>query len=551
MLHHEDDLNWPGLIKHDSARLIAHEDYIPVLLKKNILSFYDHPYAADTPEKDIGYFIQNWHRDENGIDLSYAGGISIAQILSVGFWHTLVGLYRDYYSIKYCAEKYNRLFISCNESEEFIGIAKLFGDKVSFFTPDHNSRPLIQSRSFERILGAFPRVDWRTRLLGSVQYPLRSLVKQKNLFFKDWGNKHLVRRQPDSIVIDAYQPWKGAYLREPSSTDLKASGKLVPESINVKYDPAWLHTVLSRNNIQWDKDFLEIISSSLRERYRKYRDYFIRVIAIYQDLLSVYRPRNLILPGMTHEAYTIVAQLARSMNIPTYLAVDGYHVTTGGYNYLYDNSGKDLLFSRIVVYGRQHYDLLVESGINKEKLCILRPPLMDNHACLPQSSVRYDAIVMTTVPHARCPTGYLSSRLRVLQDTLEAVSEAGHKKVAVKIKAGVEKEIFIDFLSRSGWLNKVDVLEGMFYTHIRKANRIIGGISTAVGEAAFHDIPYYVYEPVCNGYQDYELKSSKVVAFDRIARTKQQLVELLDNPHGSIHADREYLFDGDGTLPLG
>lgn len=552
LLNHEDDLDWIESNFKDDYKLIAHEDYLPILLNKDIPSFYDHLYGSTKPEKEIGYFIQHWHRDESGQDLSEINGVSSAQILSVGFWHTLVGLYRDYYSIKYWSEKFDKIYISNNESNEFIELTKLFGNKFIVYSPGHNNSPIVQSRAFERVLGAFPRIDWKNNLLRTLQAPLLSLVKNKNIFYKDWGNKYLVDRQPGGIVIDSVFLWKGAYLSKPKSNYLEKAQKLIPEDINVSSDSDWIKDVLSRKNIIWDAAFLEVISNSLRHRYVKYRDYFINTIAVYMEFLDVYQPKNLILPGMTHEAYTISAQLARYNNIHSYLAVDGYHITTGGYFHLYDSSGSDYLFNTIVVYGKQHFDLLRDAGFKDDKLCLISPPLLDNHKNISNVDIddKFDAIVMTSVPHARCPQGYLSSRLRILKDCLEAVYESGCRKIAVKIKWHGERNLFVEFLTKIGWIDKVEILEGMLFKHISKTNKIIGGISTAVGETAFHNIPYYVYEPLCNGYQEYELKSSKIIPFDKIARNKESLMKLLKQPNGSVNIDREYLFDGDDILPL-
>lgn len=548
LLHHKEDLNYFSPLRSHGVDFIAHEDNITIETNISCLSFYNHEYAAVNPEKEIAFFIQDWHRDDNGIDISHKGKCSVAQILSTGFWITLVGLYRDYHSLKFWLNKYEFIHVSLNEPPNFIRIAKIFSDKIKFYQPGHSNKALITS-SFIRKLGHFPRLDWKNLLMRFLQLPILPLLKNKTLFFRDWTLRHLANRQPHSIMVDSLCPWRGAYLNQNNKKYLKESYSLVPEYINCPCDVAHFKNILQRNDIVWDDDFLILVEKELHERYEKYKSYIQKVLAVYMELFQVYKPVRLVIPGMTLEAYAIAMQLAQSSGIPVYLVVDGYHVSTGGYFFLYSRDKSKFLFDKVCVYGRQHYDMLKKIGLSDEQMCLLEPPLLDNHKSLPKQTVLYDAIIMLPVPHTRCPQGYLSSRAQEMFNMLEAAIESGLRRLAVKIKSHVDREWVKYMLEISNWQNKIDVLEGMLFQHILKTKKLIGGMSSAIAEATFHDIPYYVYEPPGNGYQNYELASSNVVDFNKIARNTYDLKKLLTDPTGSVKASKAYMFDGADLLP--
>jgi hypothetical protein len=136
-----------------------------------------------------------------------------------------------------------------------------------------------------------------------------------------------------------------------------------------------------------------------------------------------------------------------------------------------------------------------------------------------------------------------------LVDTLSLLREMGFRRIAVKLKAESQSSIIIPVLDAAGLRDDVTLLTGMFYEHVRRADRVIGGFSSGVFESAVHGVPYYVHEPFANGYSNADLARSSIVGECAVSRDRDGLRELLGRPQGSVEAPLSYLADGPSDLP--
>jgi hypothetical protein len=110
-------------------------------------------------------------------------------------------------------------------------------------------------------------------------------------------------------------------------------------------------------------------------------------------------------------------------------------------------------------------------------------------------------------------------------------------RIAIKLKVEAERHYVQSVLDE---LNlKADILVGKFNKVLGKTNAVIGGISTAVAESAFVGIPYFVYEPLENGYLDEWVNSSVVISRESIARNSEELRNLImeKNPSFCVPID--------------
>ena len=99
-------------------------------------------------------------------------------------------------------------------------------------------------------------------------------------------------------------------------------------------------------------------------------------------------------------------------------------------------------------------------------------------------------------------------------------------------------------LVHNNLIDDVDILEGSLLKYINHSKRVIGGISSAVGEFSYNKIPYYIYEPESNGY-DKEVISSLTINAE-VYRTPEQLCLALNNTYGSIrNVDQQLMFGGE------
>ena len=70
---------------------------------------------------------------------------------------------------------------------------------------------------------------------------------------------------------------------------------------------------------------------------------------------------------------------------------------------------------------------------------------------------------------------------------------------------------------------------------------IIGGLSSAIAEARYCDIPYYIYEPIHNGYPDSLLFNSSILSREIVARNINELDNNIKKDMSIMIIDKTYL----------
>jgi hypothetical protein len=543
LLHHTSDALWAKEKFGNAVELIAHDDWIRWAINApDMTHIFPPSNGSSKVEEEVKHLVLNWHRDENGKDLAFKKGISWGQVISGSAWITIPSFYREYYSLKKCLERFNCVYISKNENPRFLAIASKFSKQIRIFDPGHTHRSILSSCN-DRILGKFPSFSRKDSILRFVNRPFRSFLKERDLFFNDWTLSIFANRCKNALLISGRNPLKGAYF---SNGNRQKAELLCPKELDASFHPESLEQTLKGIGAEWDFSLLELISDHLSKSYQSNRNYFISVIAIYQQLYEDYRPKRVIIPGEIYEPYTIALQLARLNGIETVLVGDGYaSVAPPGMAPTYMNeNGDGWLFDKFAAYGQASWDHLKQKNVPDADLILMRPPLLHRHKNLPKPNEKYDAMIMSWISNDLNPQGFNGWRIRCVLETLEVLRKLGYKDIALKLKADNERTIFEPILKQYGWLDNVTILTGMFYEHVLKANRIIGGLSTGVLEATFHGIPYYVYEPFENGYSDRVIHSSRVVGASLISRTTDQLLKHLANDVGSVNQPLGYLFEG-------
>jgi len=549
LVHHIDDISWIRENVSNGHDLIFHEDYMSVLSDLSCKLFFDYPCDYINVDNEINYFLQYWHRNDDGEDVYSNNGISIGQILTAGLSFSITSMYREYSSLKYWLGRYEVIFISSNESDIFINIAKEFGKKIIIYE-SCNKGSLFLTSMVDRQLGHFPKVKLGSSILRLFQKPFFRFAKKKNLFLKDWTYKGRVEKDKNSLMVDSLFFWKGAYLKKPTEKDICEISALFPDKLIIPHSAQDFKRVLDKKRIKWDKQLLNIISNYLAARYEENRDYYIGVVSMYNELLTYYEPKNLVIPGEIFEPYNIVAQLARNNNIDVTFLVDGYPILTG-IPFFLDKKGKALLCNRIIPLGEQNYVRFINYKLATKVLNPLYPPILDYHKNQKNDDKIYDVIILSYDNYLLMhPMQRLGATPTFVLDALNVCREYGLKNIAIKLKNKQEKRWMIPILQKNGWYDDVTLLDGMFYCHINKTKRVIGPISSAVGEAMFNDVPYYIFEPESDGYHKKRLQEAKVFNMDTIARNKKELKSILNIPTGSICVDKKYMFNGKYKIEL-
>ena len=536
LISHPKDYTFASMKVSINDAIIVHQPAFALAFEGEALNFYKVPSYPQNIDVCIEYLTQNWYRDEQGRDLFLDGGISIPEAYSVGIFNNIAAVCREYYALKYWAEIYEYIYISINEDHEFKKIAESFGEKIRFYNPGHSEISALKSLNLRDLKTDLRPISTFARL---VQTPFIWMLKNKIMVVRDWTLEECVQKNNKWIGINFKLPWKAAYQKYPSKELINMAEKRVPDSLNDSMSWNTINLTVSRFGMKFDQALCEQISRNMIERYVKYRPFFVIEIAKYYDLLKKYNPSELIVTSEYLESYKIAQMVARELNVVKSLLVDGYPVIPYS-NLIGMERFGPYGFDRIYAAGKQHYISLKKQRFKSTEIIQVKPPILNKK--ISQNKKIYDVLIMTLIPCEYSIFGCNGSRASNLVDMIDAAREYGFKKIAVKIKHFSEKKLVLDYLQLGNYLDGIDVLEGHLHEHLSKTKIVIGGISSAIGEASNHQIPYYIYEPKSNGYSLQKLSSSEIFSANRVARNKHELIELLMLPEGSIFANRDLLF---------
>ena len=112
-------------------------------------------------------------------------------------------------------------------------------------------------------------------------------------------------------------------------------------------------------------------------------------------------------------------------------------------------------------------------------------------------------------------------------------------------------EYAYSIVDKVGLLKSVEFLTGPFFQHVNSTDLVIGGISSAIAEAMLHDIPYLIFEPLDNGYSSKVLRESSLLDDNRVARSSDELLQLILEGRPSILINKvSYLWSSGESLEV-
>ena len=531
-----DDFYWVRGKHGQKISVIGHNDHLAFMAKENIPSFYS--IEKNTAEIDMAveYLTFNWHRNESGEDEYIFNGLSIAESFSTGAWISNSSICREYFCLQSWLKRFEIIYISYNESEDFKKIASLFGQQIKIYDPAHRVKPLLPSINARHHL--INKTPLYLNILRFIQRPILNLLNHKTIAVKDWVILRYEKNQSSWLSINTLRFWKSAYLRDPTLDELLTASSKVPKNFDKSLSLEALTCILDRVNVTWDAELVLSISERMKKSYEYHRNYFIWVTAAYENLLNSYKPLELVITSELYEPYSIAAQIAKSKGVRAAWMVDGYPVIPYS-RLLGDKRVGPIIFDVIYAMGLKHKMLLEKNKGIGQKLEKITPPIFELNKRSIKCQKKYDVIIMTLTPNDLSINGYLGSSINNLIQTIEVARQFGFKKIAIKIKHQSEKA-FLKDLKSTGFIENIVVLEGNFSRHINSARCIIGGISSAIGEAIFNEVPYYIYEPINNGFNEERISNSLVFEKKFIARDKEELLRLL-NLSMHLSVDKNYV----------
>jgi hypothetical protein len=363
---------------------------------------------------------------------------------------------------------------------------------------------------------------------------VRNARRKKSIFIANHTTKKLAHRQPQTLTLFRKSVFHGAFTKK-SKAYFRHYEASIPKALFSSKEIDFFKISLAKIDAVWPEDLIKLCSEYIETIYTDSQKVIASVGAIWAEFLDHYHPHDVSLPSDDFFDTIVLYQMCNLRGINTSGYLDGYNLLPISPP-LKTSDGRDWLAGTIYAYGTASAKMYILQGYPSERIKMIDPPFLDNYKSIVLKD-RYDFVVMTLLPCTlNVSTNYLSPR-DSLREILNCLRELEITRIAIKLKVEAERHYVQSVLDE---LNlKADILVGKFNKVLGKTNAVIGGISTAVAESAFVGIPYFVYEPLENGYLDEWVNSSVVISRESIARNSEELRNLImeKNPSFCVPID--------------
>ena len=523
------------------VKYISHARYITQLIEDESLEDF---YCSELypSHNNLGKIMNGWYIDKDGFDLSYCDGISIGKTLLHKVSVDVLTLTREYYSLKYWSMMADYVYVSDKENDLFKNVALSFAN-IRFYYFGGNVEDLkkynpVVSPQYATIDDIFAAKSTVARLVQSL---FIGKLEKKRVFLADWTFEKLIDKYKNSLIQNSRTLSKGFYLSFFDQRHLMISKKIFSnERINFLIrDDKHVNYLLELTGLE--KNFLLLIIDRITSIYRENIIIFQRIYTRFSEAYDHYSPISITFPGESHPIYLIAIQLAYYLGIRTYVMHDGY-ITDPTLPCLVTNDG-EVMVTEYIPFGQAGYDCFCAGGIDKSHISkVTFPPLLMlyDSAC---DKLGDEVIVMSYVADDAVLNGRRDYRFQILMDIVLFLLRSNYRKIIIKIKSEDERILTEKILKVNGVLHQVKVESGRFLDVICRAKLIIGSLSSAMVEALYCGVPYYIYEPVENGVTRLKTIDNPILEGNSIASTISELADNINLNKLPFKHETKYYFD--------
>ena len=543
------------------VKTIISDNYLTYKLSKDSKCKYFFEFIEQNAKDNnlflIDYLILNWYRDIDGKDILFNNGISIGQILSRRLIFGFVMDLKNYDGLRYWLLKYNKIYVPNNISKSMKRVVSAINNDFEFewYYPDQKKSKFIESTPERAIYYNHPVVHPFSGLAKKIQKPFLSIVRKKKiLYLNDWSSQGLAKMRNDLLSRNNYNFLKSYYFKKVKNIPIEEEFFFPIKIDNNKINISHLETVMKEIGITWDRTSYNLFLGLANNEYEKNRSLFIKIFYCYKSLFEYYKPNSVIFSGENEFHTVIVSQLSKIMKIKRYLLVDGYtsyHNETG---YFKDEKNQNFIFDKFFAQGKAAKDLFNSIGIPNKDCIIIEPPIISpqkkNIKKISKESPY--PIILGYIPHANNYNASLDKTIDIESDIIFLLYKMGYNKVGIKQKMASwgqheTLDLYYEIMKRKfGEKFNIDIkiIQGVFYKCLKDAKFFVGGISSAIIESYYSNIPFYIYEPFENGKTDQMINSSMIYDLSTIARNINQLDKMIKDRKQSIQSNKNYIFSG-------
>lgn len=528
--------------KFNLALLISSQKNIDLMNKypKALYLALDYPTIIFNKNKNLHYFFdtqiknqaiiklpwtisQNWYRDEKGNDISN-GCFSMGIALERRILFIISNILRYFFTLKYWLTKVDQIILPNNlpyivelTTLPFKNRIKFIDERQSFSTHITN---YLEERAAIKDLKVH-KYSSLARLMQMSMFPNRKKIMQ----FPDWTYSRA--NNNDFIYLNSRKISNGFYFKHSNEIFKDTLNQLPNEPVftdfitnEIKKTPLEKEEQLSLENI---------IKKSIINEFALNRKTLAKSYSTIKELFSSYKPSSIILPGMGGN-YSIMLQLANSLGIKSYIAIDGF-LTVDRNLFSKNKTGNGYLVKNYLAFG--DYSIKLLKNLSKKiNIYKTKPPVInifDKH--VNKTDDCYQAMILMPYPWQGNPNSKWDYRFKYICDVIECLHKININKISVKIKYKENSEEYNELknIFKINNYKNIKILTGPLYEHIANTNNLIGTIGSAVAEAHYFDKSFFIYEPMENGLNEDEIANS-IISINECARDIPSLKKnILDN----------------------
>ena len=303
-----------------------------------------------------------------------------------------------------------------------------------------------------------------------------------------------------------------------------------------------LRTRLDAMNISNAGQIASILTKVTNHLYLHSRYALADMCAITSELIEFYQTSELELPSDRYEPFAVAAQIASTTGIRVRVIADGHDSAGISQPRLRNSDNTSFLVDEFCVAGSGCAQRILRQSSLSDVIEVIDSPMLSVYEELMDQShdIKFSVIIMTWIPRNDRVAGLPDSPFETLFRALEIALEKFSGCIGIKIKHELERPYVELCVQQLNAIGRVKILTGYFYEHIFDTGLVIGGISTAVAECMIVRVPYIVFEPYNNGYDDEDIFGVlSPFGRDLVARNEQQLRKLVEEPTSSVIITRE------------
>lgn len=462
-------------------------------------------------QEKIDLFLSGWFLDDRGADKTEMRGFSFSRVFNGTFSILLVTI------AKY-AGVFMKLSEKANERNESVAVFYHSPDSLPFKVADYMNKVygyhfyLIQTQTEDIYIGdRFPVYEKSFPEMRISQFFINTIFRLlQAVFYRSFlRGKIMVSANHTDAWLEHSEVNENCLFN--SSKKVKRRWVLCGRGTGYSWiDDAYEKMVNLFNERQIPRitiggmDFSPVF---IDHAARFLRQYSARITSLARQIfgaINFYRPRAVVINYETVEIRKILAQAARSLGMPVIHLLDGYGMRS---LFPFDiNDSKLMELTHFIEYSEQGRLHLISKGIDENKVHIMTAPLFgkaleEGGRNGKDCALEYDAVIFTLARFNYSTAHNWHDPQQYLFKALKACSELGWRRIGVKVKNRAVEEPLIKPILQA-YVNALDiaVLAGSPYDCYARTSNIIGGLSTAMAEAAVLGKKYYIYQPEDSGY---------------------------------------------------